>query len=1186
MSHQSRRRDGRSIAARTAPISVIIALLATIALVLGLGSTAAIGEELDPPQQPSEVIDDQAHTPGMIHSDPSGGVTSEQPAFGNTAQDDLVNSLDELNSVVQPAPIKVADSYELQVDGNNPPMVAPEGTITNRMMPMAVSDLTPSIPNPSLPQRCGANVAVVLDLSNSVKDANGVQPSKNATNAIIDAVARSGGAVGVFTFATRSPSQGTTNQPWLPLDTAQRIQAAKNHVNSLNTPSSSNLGGTSWESALKRVNEANRAYDIVYFITDGVPTANDGYNGGNDQTNHLSDPGYRTHFSDLDRAIQASNSLKAKGIYVAPVAVALQSGSEDIYRNTGTLRDHTQTATQMLQRIGQPYVSANNYGELEALIDQILVTCESNVVVEKQIVDADGRVVSTGASAHLANGWEFTLSGLPQGFRFGGTTSTTTAVTTAGNGRTPTVGVVASSPTSSGSVKIVETVKDGFRLSQQNGQNAVCRIRTGLNPDATTGWSTVPVTGAGTNGFQVKVEPGKTTYCVVQNRENDTDAAVEKNPRPGPAVQANAAGEAELVYTVKVSNARGGTTGVARAETGTVWESVKLPQGVVARGNITVGFSATNGVVPTGLVNSIQSGQFINGAQIPLASNLRLPAGGEATFTITVPVKVSATKDQWRDLGRCEAGAGGTFAGGVQNEVLIEREDFDGLENNIACIPIIQQQVAIEKGPRPGPAVEADMFGNADLVYTVTVSNQGGSTGDLTADSGTIAELVQLPSSVMSRADVTVSFSGTNGATAEGLVTTIAQNAFVAGSTIAIAQNVKLPANSTGVFTITVPVVVQPANETEWQALGECVGRSDGQFVGGVPNGVAMADDFDGADNNTACIPIIQQQVSVQKNPRPGDPVQANAQGEADLTFTIVVNNNGGSTGELEATSAKIIESVMLTEEVVANGDITVSFDGDTGVVANGLVASIPQASFVPGAQIVIADSVFLPAGTRGTFTLTVPVKVLADTAEEWNALGECRPGVDLGFSGGIHNAVIMDGDFDGVRNNIACIPILPMPKAAVTIIKEDHNGTELPGAKFALYAASLDGSGVPTGPGDVLVAELGTLPESATRFSADELNPGFYYLVEVQSPAGYSLLPQPIGFQLVYAEQAFSLQLVDAANHEHVVQIDDDLIMRVADTTAGDLPKSGSYGVAPYALLAGMILTLGFVTTRRLGVK
>lgn len=1229
MSQHSRGRGAGNSISRTAPNSVIIALLATIALVMvGLGSPAAVGMEsssiiLD---DPVESIDPEAHVPGATYM-------SEKTDTDEATLDDLLTSLNDLNSVVDqpegedfpaaeppvveeqpavevpvegesgdmleplpdlmepglPLPINRENLLPLQVDGPNPPMEVPEQMMDNRVMPLAEANLPATSLNPPLPQRCGVNVAVVLDLSNSVKTANGVQPTKNATNAIIDAVGGSGGAVGIFTFSTRAPSTGTVNRPWMELTTPQQVQAAKNHVNGLNTPSNTNLGGTNWEGALKRVDEANRPYDIVYFITDGVPTANESYNGNvndNNYSHHSWDPGVYTHFSDLSRAINASNALKAEGMYVAPVAVGLQTTDQTVYRDTGGVIDHHQTGQEMLQQIDPNYLLVDNYLELETLINSILVSCESRVVVEKQIVDSSGKVISNGAPDYLAGGWEFTMSGLSSGFEFSDGNSTTRVVTTADvNGRTPVVELETDSPTTTGDIRIAETVEEGFQLFQQGGMNATCRIGSGLNPDTATGWQGIPITNSGDTGFTAEVEAGHTTYCVVQNRELETSAALEKSPRPGAAVYANPEGEAELVYTVKVGNAAGGTTGSATAETGTIWESVLLPAYVTARDDITIEFTADTGVVADGVAGTIPSGQFVTGAQIPIANNLTLPAGTQANFTIKIPVLVEAGEQEWQQLGSCKA-VDGTYSGGVANEVIMELEDYDGLENNIACIPIIQQQVSIEKSPRPGEAVEVALDGSADLVYTVTVTNKGGSTGQIAADSGPIFDSVQIPETVVPRSNIQVSFIGTNGATVTGLATSIPAGNFTAGASIKIADNVTLPSNSTGVFTITIRARVNASTQDEWASLGQCGNFDNGAYRGGVPNQVTMDNDFDGPENNTACIPLMQRKVAVEKGPRPGEAVQTDANGEAELVYTITVSNDGGSNGALDITSAEIVEKVKLTDKVIANGDITVIFSSDNNALASGVVNLIPQAEFIPEAEITIADSVYLPAGSTGVFTLTVPVKVEADTVEEWNELGVCRPGIDGGFSGGVHNQVIMARDADGNGNNIACIPIIEPPTALVTIVKEDHNAVELPGAKFALYAAELDGSEEPTGLGDVLIAELDYADGSDTRFSAEELNSGFYYLVEVQSPAGYSLLPAPIGFELLLLNGEFSLSLLDPESQSHVVQIDDGLIIRVADTTSGALPKSGSYGAVPIVLLAGLILAVGFLSTRKLVVR
>lgn len=175
-----------------------------------------------------------------------------------------------------------------------------------------------------------------------------------------------------------------------------------------------------------------------------------------------------------------------------------------------------------------------------------------------------------------------------------------------------------------------------------------------------------------------------------------------------------------------------------------------------------------------------------------------------------------------------------------------------------------------------------------------------------------------------------------------------------------------------------------------------------------------------------------------------------------------------------------------------------------------------------------------------------------------------------------------------GVGDNVKCefTNTKQITKAAVTIAKQDYQGIELPGAKFALYSAALNSVGTPTGLGTVIIPELGSLNGSTTQFTTGQISVGYYYLVEVASPAGYSLLPTPIGFQLSQTGSQFSLTLLDPTNQGQVVQIGPGLLLKVADTTSGALPQSGREGVAPFALFSGLFIVFGFVLARKLGVS
>lgn len=844
MRQQKRLRSGTFAVSRLTPLGVITAFLVTLVLVLGVVATPAFGEESDgaaSPEDPSTLtisdgdaaddVDNGDLLPGL-DDDPLDTVIDD-PGTDRESADAAIPDVEEGDPLTGLLPGEVGLVGDEALVDRAPPGVTPG------IAPLALRDLTPSVLNPQMPQRCGVDAAIVLDLSGSV-DSREFQQSKNAAYVIIDALAASRSGVGIYTFATYAPAVSGQNQVWMPLRTPTEVAAAKAHVDGLQRANSS-AGGTNWEGALKRVADSGRTYDFVYFITDGVPTANDNYSAQG-ETRADRDAGFETHFSDIDNAIQAANQLKIAGSYLVPVAVGVKPGNVSVREDNRDRQDHQQSAQSMLQRIAVPVVEVADYDELEAKLNEVLSPCQATVIVEKQIVDQDGTVLETGAPEYRAQGWEFTISDLPAGF----TDPASLTVDTGQDGLTPQVEFETDTPSDSGTITITETVRDGYRLFPQDGQNAVCRIGDGINYTNVTGWQAAGISNDGDNGLTTDVEAGRTTHCIVQNQEIPAKAAIEKGPRPGAPVQADANGHADLVYTVKVSN-----TDELAADTGEILETVLLPENVVARENITVGFESDDGVVAEELIQEIPAGDFVEGAQLPLVSNLHLPSNTTATFTITVPVQVNATSSE------------------------------------------------------------------------------------------------------------------------------------------------------------------------EWEKLGECVAGEGGTYSGGVPNGVSMENDSDGPENNTACIPILE------------------------------------------------------------------------------------------------------------------------------------------------------------------------MPAASVTIVKENHDGEELPGARFALYAAELDGAGAPVGPGELLIAELSNPSENGASFVIDDLSAGYYYLLELESPAGYSLLPAPIGFELdVDENREFSLRLIDEASQNHVVQIDEGLVLRVADTTSGDLPASGGPGAAPYVLLAALILGLGLISVRKLGVN
>lgn len=195
------------------------------------------------------------------------------------------------------------------------------------------------VPNPPMPQRCGLRIAVVADLSTSLRyaDTNGFEASKNAANAFIDSLQGTPAELGIYNFASSGPANGdgTThgqNPPYISMQSGQGVQRAKDVVK--NWSYNENNSATNWEEGLKQVKDND--YDVVYFITDGMPTT----------SSTIKNKGIGGEFvqaSALNDAIKAANELKAAGTRVVPIMVDLtlggRSGQRPVVQNDLVLKD-------------------------------------------------------------------------------------------------------------------------------------------------------------------------------------------------------------------------------------------------------------------------------------------------------------------------------------------------------------------------------------------------------------------------------------------------------------------------------------------------------------------------------------------------------------------------------------------------------------------------------------------------------------------------------------------------------------------------------------------------------------------------------------------------------------------------------------------------------------------------------
>ncbi len=225
------------------------------------------------------------------------------------------------------------DAYGTKsADPTEPPIISP---------PDGADWVNGRVANPQIPMSCGLRIAVVADLSTSLShadNANGFDESKKATKAFIDALAGTPAELGIYNFASSAPANGAgstvgNNPPYISMQTEAGVNQAKSVVeNWAYNPGNS---GTNWQAGLQQVKAGN--YDVVYFITDGMPTT----------SSTIKSKGIGAEFvqaSALNDAIAAANELKKAGTRVVPLMVDLTLGGRSnnqrpVVKNDLVLKD-------------------------------------------------------------------------------------------------------------------------------------------------------------------------------------------------------------------------------------------------------------------------------------------------------------------------------------------------------------------------------------------------------------------------------------------------------------------------------------------------------------------------------------------------------------------------------------------------------------------------------------------------------------------------------------------------------------------------------------------------------------------------------------------------------------------------------------------------------------------------------
>ncbi|WP_170206131.1 prealbumin-like fold domain-containing protein [Klugiella xanthotipulae] len=336
-----------------------------------------------------------------------------------------------------------------------------------------------SLNNPTAPQQCGLDVALILDLSGSVSPF--ITNLRNAAKTFVDSLTGTPSTVSLYTFAATAPAAGGANLGVTPVSTAAGATTVKNRIDTYTTG-----GTTNWDRGLYQAANAATIYDVAVVITDGNPTVYANAEG----------PGNTTRFREVENGIFSANAIKAQGtrMVVMGVGDGIDGSPDNLKSISGpTLNsDYFQSAD---------YTTAGN-----TLRQLALGNCNGSVSVVKQVVPNTNTGENiTGATP--AAGWSFAATTATPGV----TPTSQNGVTQAGTGAV-NFPLSFSGGTTTGTVKLAETQQAGYNLVTQGGKRAVCQnIATGAAV-------TVTNDGVDPNAFSVDVPSTVAVSCTVYNR--------------------------------------------------------------------------------------------------------------------------------------------------------------------------------------------------------------------------------------------------------------------------------------------------------------------------------------------------------------------------------------------------------------------------------------------------------------------------------------------------------------------------------------------------------------------------------------------------------------------------------------------------------------------------------------------
>lgn len=347
--------------------------------------------------------------------------------------------------------------------------------------------------NPEIQAQCaaGVRVALLFDLSGSVKNAGAADTLGQAGKGFVNALAGTNSSVALYSFGDLSPRATTSNYPAaVSTNTASGRTTLNDRIDDY-IDSFSGWGyesnGTNWDRGLWAVAQNASQYDLVVVLTDGNPTFS-----GTGPTG----PGSTTYFRELEQAVFSANAIKNQGKRVITVGIGDDLSGSNLSAISGP---HGYQAGDTLN--DADYFNTE-WAKLEPLLADFAksVTCNVPVTVKKIEKTLSG-TTSPGAD------WTFTPANAGPG-----------VLTPAGAQNTNAQGVASwnlsfSERTQETTLSYAETQKPGWAL-----ESVVC----------TNNGANLPVTVQGSSFTIPGVGPGDKVDCTVTNRQAPSTVELNK----------------------------------------------------------------------------------------------------------------------------------------------------------------------------------------------------------------------------------------------------------------------------------------------------------------------------------------------------------------------------------------------------------------------------------------------------------------------------------------------------------------------------------------------------------------------------------------------------------------------------------------------------------------------------------